>query len=186
MQMKNTPRTNTDTICMTVVLFMVCFLRKNADSECLRCYHPAITIWMETYKQRKYTNISSAVQKVLISDKIKTQCDQWASIQACGRWAAFLHWLFELSLPQAFSAALRLLLFWWGHQQWLGCVVGLSVVPRSSDSCYAIWTGLDGTPHIANTLWEKTGDTQPKRPKRSAAKQQFNTCRNHNLYHSCK
>lgn len=36
-----------------------------------------------------YANISSAAQKILISDKINTQCDQWDS----GKWTAFLHWL---------------------------------------------------------------------------------------------
>lgn len=51
---------------------------------------------METNKQRKYANISSAVQKVLIYDKIKTQWDQWASLQASGKRTAFLHWLLNL------------------------------------------------------------------------------------------
>lgn len=89
----NTLGKHTATICMTVVLFTACFLHKNAAFECLKCYHPAITIWMETNEMRKYTNISSAAQMVLISDKIKTQCDQWASAQASSKWTAFLHWL---------------------------------------------------------------------------------------------
>lgn len=66
---------------------------------------------------------------------------------------------FELSLLQALSAAPRLLLFQCGHQQWPGCVY-LSAAPRSSDSRFAIWTGLDDTPHSTNTLQEQ--DIQPR------------------------
>ncbi len=160
------------------------FYTENADFECLKCYHPAITIWMETNKMRKYANISSAVQKVLISDKIKTQCDQWASLQASSKWTAFLHWLLNFLCHRPF------LLLQYYHCSGVVINNGLGVyVARLQLHAPLIlvlpseqaWTTHPTSLMLSwgRPVWENQDIHNAWLQKR-----QFNTNRNHSLYHS--
>lgn len=143
--------------------------------------------WRQTGKGNML-DILPAAKKLLVSDKIKTQCDQWATLRASGKWTAFLYWLlnccrlFLLLQDDCCSGAVI-------NNDLCVCVCSLSAVQRSSDSCFAMWTGLNDTPHITSALSGKARRHQPqtcvrkpRRPQCMTAKGQSNTNRNFKPY----
>lgn len=164
------------------------FYAENTDFECLKCYHAAITIWMETNKWRKYANISSAAQKVLIADKIKTQCEHWVSLQASGKWTTF-HWLLNFLCCRPFLLLQGEYCSGVVINNDLGVYVArlqlhapLILVLPSEQAWTTHPTSLalsqgKGRRHHSQTCVRKA-----RHPLRLTAKRQFNTNRNHSRY----
>lgn len=109
--------------------------------------------------------MSSSAQKGLVSDKIKTLCDRWDCVQAFrSRRHSFIGFL---TFPAAgiLCYCKTTVVPLCGHQQWHGCVFSLSAAPRSPDSCFAVSTGPNETPHVTNAPSEKAGEWINHRPE---------------------